>query len=225
MKGGTGNDTYMVGGVGDEIIIENASEGIDTVKAPYISTQGYTLEANVENLILLEGATNGTGNILDNVLTGNTRDNTLNGGSGKDTLIGGLGNDTLIGGAGDDVLTGGGNNDFFFYNTNAAFTSAAIGIDRITDFVKGSDKIILDKTTFAALLCRAGNGFSIVNEFAVVSSNTGAAISSAKIVYNQSSGELFYNQNGISAGFGTGSEFANLTGNISLTASDFVIQS
>lgn len=224
MKGGTGNDTYIVGSLNDDIIIENAGEGIDTVQAPYTSAQGYTLGANLENLILIGGATQGTGNSLDNLLTGNSGNNTLSGEGGKDTLIGGSGNDTLIGGAGDDILTGGNGSDFFLYNTNAAFSSAAIGSDRITDFVKGSDKIILDKTTFTALQSKAGNGFSIVNEFAVVSSDGAAAISAAKIVYNQSSGKLFYNQNGVASGLGTGAEFANLTGNPLLTASDFIIQ-
>ncbi len=224
MRGGTGNDTYIVGGLNDDIIIENGGEGIDTVQAPYTSAQGYTLGANLENLILLEGGTDGTGNSLDNILTGNTRNNTLDGGGGKDTLIGGSGNDILIGGAGDDILTGGSGSDFFLYNTNAAFNSTAIGSDRITDFVKGSDKIILDKTTFTALQSSAGNGFSLNNEFAIVTSDAAAAISAAKIVYNQSSGSLFYNQNGLAAGLGTGSLFANFTGNPSLTASDFVIQ-
>ncbi|MEH1966960.1 calcium-binding protein [Nostoc sp.] len=224
MKGGTGNDTYIVGVSDDDMIIENAAEGIDTVQAPYTSAQGYTLGANLENLILTGGATKGTGNALDNILTGNAKNNTLNGGSGKDTLIGGLGDDTLIGGSGDDILTGGSNNDFFLYNTNAAFTNATVGIDLITDFLKGSDKIILDKTTFTVLQSSAGNGFSLANEFAIVISNAAAEISGAKIVYNQSSGALFYNQNGLSAGFGTGAQFANLIGNPSLTASDFVIQ-
>ncbi|MBD2359563.1 calcium-binding protein, partial [Tolypothrix sp. FACHB-123] len=207
INSGAGNDTI------------NAGEGIDTVQAPYTSAQGYTLGANLENLILLATGIKGTGNSLNNVLTGNSGNNTLSGEGGQDTLIGGDGNDTLIGGAGNDILTGGNGSDFFLYNTNAAFSSAAIGRDRITDFVKGSDKIILDKTTFTALQSIAGNGFSIVNEFAVVSSNTAAAVSSAKIVYNQSSGTLFYNQNGVASGFGTGAEFAIFTGNPSLTAS------
>lgn len=224
MRGGTGNDTYIVGVSNDDIIIENAGEGIDTVQAPYTSAQGYTLGANLENLVLTEGANDGKGNSLDNILTGNSKNNTLSGEAGKDTLIGGDGNDILSGGAGDDILTGSNGGDFFLYNTNAAFTGAAIGIDLITDFVKGNDKIILDKTTFTVLQRIAGNGFSIVNEFAVVASDAGAAISTAKIVYNQSSGTLFYNQNGVASGFGTGAEFANFTGNPLLTASDFIIQ-
>ncbi|QFS50185.1 FG-GAP repeat domain protein [Nostoc sphaeroides CCNUC1] len=36
-------------------------------------------------------------------------------------------------------------------------------------------------------------------------------------------GELFYNQNGIAAGFGSGGLFANLRNAPTLTASDFVV--
>ncbi|MBE8986264.1 calcium-binding protein, partial [Nostoc sp. LEGE 12450] len=37
-------------------------------------------------------------------------------------------------------------------------------------------------------------------------------------------GELFYNQNGNAAGFGSGGLFATLTGSPTLTASDFVLK-
>ncbi|WP_103670567.1 calcium-binding protein [Pseudanabaena sp. BC1403] len=219
--GGKGSDTYIVDSIGDSVVEPILSTEIDTVEASIT----YTLGLNLENLTLTgSGAINGTGNSLNNTLLGNSRNNTLNGGDGNDTLIGGGGNDILIGGAGNDVLTGGGNNDLFLYNTNTAFRSGAVGIDRITDFVKGSDKIVLDKTTFTALQSLAATGFSIGNEFAVVSSDAAAQASAAKIVYNQGTGSLFYNQNGASAGFGTGAQFATLTSNPLLAASDFIIQ-
>jgi hypothetical protein len=44
------------------------------------------------------------------------------------------------------------------------------------------------------------------------------------IVYNSVSGQLFYNQNGSAAGFGSGGLFATLTGAPILTASDFILQ-
>lgn len=185
----------------------------------------FTLGLNLENLTLTgSGAINGTGNGLNNILIGNSRNNTLNGGDGNDTLIGGGGNDILIGGAGNDVLTGGGNNDLFLYNTNTAFSSGSVGIDRITDFIRIADKIVLDKTTIAALQSLAAIGFSVGSEFAVVSSDAAAQASAAKIVYNQGTGSLFYNQNGAGAGFGTGAQFATLTSNPLLAASDFIIQ-
>ena len=77
----------------NDIVTELANEGTDTVK----STISYTLDANVENLILLGSSNlNATGNALNNSLTGNIGNNILTGGAGKDTLIGGYGNDTYI---------------------------------------------------------------------------------------------------------------------------------
>ena len=52
----------------------------------------YTLGANVENLTLTgTTAINGTGNVLDNVLTGNSAANVLTGGAGNDTYVVGTG--------------------------------------------------------------------------------------------------------------------------------------
>lgn len=98
LAGGAGNDVYYVDNVLD-VVYEAAGEGIDTVYA----SVGYTLGANVENLVLTGFADlAGTGNSLDNRLTGNSGANTLTGGDGNDTLDGGAAADRLLGGAGDD---------------------------------------------------------------------------------------------------------------------------
>ncbi|TWC24746.1 Ca2+-binding RTX toxin-like protein [Pseudomonas sp. SJZ085] len=94
MVGGAGNDVYVVDNLGD-IVSETstlASE-IDTVR----SSVSWTLGANLENLVLTgTDHLNGTGNVLNNVLTGNDGNNVLNGGVGLDTLVGGEGNDTYV---------------------------------------------------------------------------------------------------------------------------------
>ncbi len=158
----------------------------------------------------------------NDIINGNSGDDLLRGGAGDDILIGGQGNDTLVGGRGNDVLIGGVGADKFLYNTNAEFTATAVGIDTITDF-NGSkgDKIVLDKTTFGAIASVAGTGLSNTNDFQVTNL---AGASTAIIVYNPLSGQLFYNQNGSTPGFGSGGLFATLTGAPTLTASDFVLQ-
>ena len=99
LKGGAGDDTYVVDNAGD-VVVENASEGTDTVNA----SVSYSLADNVENLTLTGStAINGTGNALNNVLVGNSAANVLDGGAGNDTLDGGGGSDYLKGGIGSDV--------------------------------------------------------------------------------------------------------------------------
>lgn len=102
MKGGAGNDTYIVGSDTDIVRESVADGGIDEVRASASFTLG-ALAAGVENLLLLDGAINGTGNARSNIITGNIANNTLDGGAGDDTLDGGGGIDTLIGGTGNDV--------------------------------------------------------------------------------------------------------------------------
>ena len=89
MRGGEGNDVYIVNSVNDQIQ-ELSNQGHDTV----YSAISYTLGTDVEDLILLSGASvNATGNGLNNVLIGNASDNILDGVTGADTMVGGRGND------------------------------------------------------------------------------------------------------------------------------------
>jgi ELWxxDGT repeat protein len=102
MIGGDGNDTYTVDDAGDRVTETNANRatgGVDTV----LSTIGYTLGANLENLTLLSPDIIGGGNALDNVLKGSAGTQSLLGFAGKDTLDGGTGNDVMSGGDGDDT--------------------------------------------------------------------------------------------------------------------------
>ncbi len=164
-----------------------------------------------------------TGSAGDDTLDGLTDDDTLVGAGGNDTLLGGDGNDQLTGGLGTDLLTGGNGNDQFIFNADAVFNATTIGVDRITDFTKGADQIVLNKTTFAAVKSKVGNGFSKAGEFAVVANQAAAARSIAKIAYVSSTGALVYNQNGKTAGFGTGGQFATLDMHPLLAANNFQI--
>src|SRR5262245_10097693 len=86
MIGGAGNDSYVVDSSGDAII-ENADEGNDIVHA----SADFTLPANVDSIVLIEGAgdINAAGNGDVNALIGNSGNNTLDGKGGDDTMQGG----------------------------------------------------------------------------------------------------------------------------------------
>jgi Ca2+-binding RTX toxin-like protein len=91
MSGGSGDDVYSVDATGDQII-ESAGGGVDEVR----TNVDLVLSENVEKLTLLNGASNGTGNALNNTITGNSAANYLNGGAGADTMFGADGDDSYV---------------------------------------------------------------------------------------------------------------------------------
>ncbi|MBD2519688.1 calcium-binding protein [Nostoc sp. FACHB-973] len=161
------------------------------------------------------------GDAGDDILRGGADNDILNGDLGNDTLLGGTGSDLLTGGQGNDVLTGGQNGDIFSFSGVSRFGD--LGIDTITDFTKGSDKIQLSLRLFRSLTL--SNGIA-ANEFATITADTStesslAGSSSAFIVYNTSTGSLFYNSDGAVAGLGSGGQFAVLNTKPLLDNSDF----
>jgi Ca2+-binding RTX toxin-like protein len=243
LVGGAGDDYYVIDSLQDRIV-EAPGAGVDAV---YVlnsnQTSQYTLGTDLENVYLGGSATFANGNNSNNYMGANvTADSIVYGRFGNDTLIGGAGNDYLDGGEdrdyligsdgndrfvgfwGNDTLTGGAGNDRFDFFSNSSGSSSSIammGVDVITDFTSGQDKMYLHTTngTFAGLT--ASN-----LTFASVTSELAAAISEANIVYNSTNGSLFYNQDGATGGFGTGGQFATLAPNLTaLGVSDFVVSS
>ncbi len=115
LTGGLANDTYIWDGV--DTMVENAGEGIDTVRS---AVAGYTtLGANFENLTLTgTGDINGLGNGESNVIIGNIGNNVAFGVGGNDTMFGMGGNDVLDGGSGNDSLDGGNGDDYLYGDAN-----------------------------------------------------------------------------------------------------------
>ncbi|MDP2035439.1 MAG: calcium-binding protein [Polaromonas sp.] len=93
LLGGLGNDKYWVDS-SDDLVVESALEGTDTVYA----SVSYALADNVEYLTL-------TGSANINAI-GNVGNNRLEGNAGNNILFGGLGNDTYVWGrgSGQDII-------------------------------------------------------------------------------------------------------------------------
>lgn len=159
LAGGLGDDSYLLIAAGDEndLISENAGEGVDTVTTVF----DFDLPDNFENLILgrTTGPNEGNGNAENNVITGSLLndlirgrdgDDELIGGdgvdillgqNGADTLTGGDGADTLNGGAGIDVMTGGAGNDLYTVDDSSDVVTELAGeggsdrVNALADFV------------------------------------------------------------------------------------------
>jgi Ca2+-binding RTX toxin-like protein len=156
-----------------------------------------------------------TGSSYADKLTGNTGNNVVTGLGSHDTLAGGGGHDTLVGGAGKDTLTGGSGQDKFDFNTAL---NAVTNVDRITDFNVAGDLIRLDNDIFTALAV----GTLAAARFDSGPNNT-AADSGDRIIYNETTGNLYYDPDG--TGAAAAKLFAILAGAPSIDASNFLIVS
>ena len=153
LVGGADSDYYMVDTTNDDVV-EGASAGTDSVLANF---ENYTLDANVEVLILDGTIVQGTGNGDANTLMGNATANTLDGGlgndsisggngadtllgnTGNDTILGGEGNDSLVGGTGNDSMAGGAGNDYYILDTSldVVVESSGAGTDSVLVNITG----------------------------------------------------------------------------------------
>jgi Ca2+-binding RTX toxin-like protein len=120
----------------------------------------------------------------------------------------------LAGGAGEDLLTGGGGSDRFRFN------GANFGLDRITDYQVGADKIELQLSGFGALKITAG---LIIQDFDVVANDQAVAFSDRALVFSRSSGKLIYNANRAEGGLGNGGELALFNSNVVLDVHDLMV--
>ena len=214
LKGLGGNDIYFVDNAND-VVDESlsGSGGREQVRSSVSINlaDAAHFKGSIEMAVLTgTGNTSVTGNALANNLAGNDGNNVLNGGAGADILVGGAGSDTLNGGTEIDTLTGGAGNDSFVFNA----ALSASNRDIIMDFTHGVDKFHLDNAVFTKL----GAAGALSSAFFA----TGTAHDANDyIVYNQTTGGLFYDSNG--SGSGGMVQFATLVNKPVLTAADFQV--
>ena len=177
--GGNGRDT-LLGGNGDDELRDNGQRG-DLARDLFLGENGNdtllggggndSLDGGNGNDRLLGGLDNDQlfgGNQFD-YLDGEAGNDTLFGGNGRDTLLGGDGNDRLVdngqvgdlgrdilnGEAGDDFLRIGGGNDTATGGAGSdtfEFFGAAIGMNTVTDFDLGTDRLRLDDALWTGTL-------------------------------------------------------------------------
>jgi Ca2+-binding RTX toxin-like protein len=215
------------------VILADAG-GIDTVHA--LNTN-WTLAPDLENLDLddsVGSAFSGTGNALNNVIRSASEGGLLQGLGGDDLLIarhvqnttsleGGDGNDTLDGsgwstdmdgGAGNDLLLGGGG--FGSEMTGGAgadtFAFTSMGaISTIADMTSGVDKLRFDGSVFTEIGASGNFAAGDARFFAGVAAHD----ADDRVIFDASTGNLFYDADGNGAGSAT--LIAQVTGNVVAT--------
>jgi serralysin len=149
----------------------------------------------------------------DDWLSGRGGNDWLSGGAGHDTIEGGSGRDVLVGGTGHDELNGGTGRDFFVFCDAPASRSA----DTVEDFRHDHDVIVLQRADFRGL------GWGALREAAFYAADgaSKAHDRSDRIVYDTTSGRLYYDADG--KGGDAAIHFATLEGVPKLDAGDFLI--
>ena len=191
MIGGAGDDIYFVDNTGD-VVSDAPGGGYDTV----FTTTNFLLNSLIERVVALDN--NSPTHVT---LIGNEFANEITGSGGSNLIDGGLGADLLMGGAGGDAFR---------------FSTALGGgnIDALPDFQVGTDKIYLDHAIFGAL--SAGSSTS-----AAFRAGTTAADADDRIIYDPTTGKLYYDADGNGAGAAV--QFAVLHEGFNLTAGDFYV--
>jgi Ca2+-binding RTX toxin-like protein len=223
-------DDVLLGDAGNDILYGGSNQNPGHLKyersasnptAPYLNDGNDYISGGAGDDILYgesgddfingDAFTKGVNDI--SVAVGNGNDK-LYGGTGNDTLQGGAGSDVLAGGSGNDILTGGSGADYFLFDT----ALGAGNIDQITDYVRADDTIRLENAIFTRLVTL---GMLSASNLRMGADITAGADANDYIVYNTTSGALYYDADG--SGAGASIQLATLVGTPTLTPSDFVV--
>jgi Ca2+-binding RTX toxin-like protein len=222
LDGGLGNDILHVDS-DDDVLLD--AGGIDTL---VVYNMSWTLGGGFENLVIENGESEtgftGIGNELDNNISASYAGSRLEGRGGNDTLVGGgINTDTLLGGEGNDSLDGDGSSDVLdggagddtLYGgewddgrdtlTGGAGADTFVpgdphdGLDVITDFASGVDRLQLDGDMFARI--GPSGSFTAQDErFYAAAGATSGRDATDRVIYNTTTGEVFYDDDGSGAG-------------------------
>lgn len=226
LNGGGGEDWLEFWDVGDHNdnghgITVNLGANKEVTDDGYGNTENADNFENIGGGLLNDKLTGSTGS---NRIDGNDGNDTISGGGGEDFLDGGWGNDVISGGVGNnDHISGGGGNDRLTGdggndNFNFVWDLANSGVDTITDFAHGADRIYVASWW--------GGGFT-VEDLVATQFRSGAGVTTAnsatqRVIYNTTTGDLYFDIDGV--GGVAAVRFAVLSNHAALTFDDIHIQ-
>ena len=190
MNGFDGNDLFLAGSTGGADAI-NGGAGRDSIEFKERATSAITVDF-VSGTIT--GGSSGTISFtsIERVVTGNFND-VLNGDAAAQTLTGQGGSDTIWGAGGVDTLWGAAGADTFVFREMGTANA-----DSIADFTSGSDKLHLDDAAFTAI---GAMGNFAAGDGRFVANSTGTAQdTNDRVVFNTSTGQLYYDADGSGSG-------------------------
>ncbi len=223
VTGGSGTYAFSAGSLSATTLSLGALTPADYANDLTVSTTGvvstgtldanriYSLAVNAQqgSTILTETFRIVTGDGLDNTinLAGSNDDLVLAmgqndvvfAGAGNDYVNGQQQNDHIHGGAGNDILDGASGDDTFYFDTAL---DAATNVDRVKNFDAdggGADTIWLSKAVFASLSTAGsstGATLAASDYMDVGSGGATAVMGSARILYDASTGNLYYDADG-----------------------------
>jgi Ca2+-binding RTX toxin-like protein len=206
-----GNDLFLAGSSGGADVIDGGA-GSDSIEFKARATSPVVVDFGSGTIT---GGSSGSISFtsIERVVTGNFNDS-LTGNAAAQNLTGQNGSDTLAGAGGFDTLWGGVGADTFVFREMGTANA-----DRIGDWVSGSDEMHLDDAAFAAIGAM-GDFVSGDARFKANSSGT-ATDASDRLVFNTSTGQLYYDADG--NGGGTAQLIATVQGGASVAATDIVV--
>lgn len=209
------NDSYLPGGGVAGWVADGFSIAAHPLSVALLANDAYPLFSQILNGD--DTITGGNeGDLLDGFrgidsVYGQDGNDILFGAEGNDRLFGGNGADTLSGGRGHDRLARGAGWDKFLFDTQPF----AVNADRIVDFNVDRDTIQLSVKIFdeLALGKLPGGAFTI---------GSAAADRSDRVIYDNATGQLFFDADGSSSAHAQ-QLIATLDTGLALTADDFRI--
>ncbi|MEO1146206.1 MAG: Ig-like domain-containing protein, partial [Cyanobacteria bacterium J06638_22] len=193
-------------------------------------------------------AVNLVGDDTGNVLNGGGGNDTLTGNGGNDTLNGAGGDDTLYGGPGNDLLDGGDGNDLLVGNEGADTLQGGSGADTLVSLEgsdqvnggSGADRFVVprfgpdvvtiedfDATENDSIQLGSGTNSPVQavqdNQFRAGVGVNSATTASERVLYDTTTGQLFYDADGSGNTFNA-IHVATLTNGATLSAAQLYLE-